>query len=173
MLKETAPRLTRVMTILHPETPVHQAIWQSTKDAAPRLGVEVMPGGVHDAAEIERAMSSFATHGNGGIMIAPHAITWANEHLLIGLGCGIACLQSSPTPVRSRPVGSSPTVSISRTAFGKTSEYVDRILRGEKPGDLPVQQPTKFKLVLNLKTAKAIGLDVPPTLLARADEVIE
>ena len=79
VLKETAPHLTRVMMIYHPETPIHQAFWRSFVAAAPRFGVEATPGGVHDAAEIERAIASFAAKGNGGIIVAPHAITWANE----------------------------------------------------------------------------------------------
>ena len=79
VLKETAPHLRRVMTILHSETPAHQAMWRSIKDSAPRLGVEAIPGGVHDAGEIESAISSFAAKENGGIVVLPHAITWANE----------------------------------------------------------------------------------------------
>ena len=85
VLKETAPHVTRVMMLMHPETPIHQAFWRSLEAAAPRFGVEVTPGGVHDAAEIERAISSFATHENAGIIVNPHAITWANEDLIIAL----------------------------------------------------------------------------------------
>jgi putative ABC transport system substrate-binding protein len=173
VLKETAPRLTRVMTILYSETPAHQAMWNAVKEAAPRLGVEVMPGGVHDAGEIERVISSFAITANGGLIVLPHAITWANEELLIGLGLRHR-LPSAFATASSVTAGGLVSYGLDwEHSFRQTSEYVDRILRGEKPGDLPVQQPTKFKLVLNLKTAKAINLDVPPTLLARADEVIE
>jgi len=86
VLKETAPHLTRIQAIYHPETPVHQAFWHSIREAAPRLGVEVTAGGVHDAAEIERTVSSFATKPNGGMVVLPHAVTWANENLLIALG---------------------------------------------------------------------------------------
>ena len=86
VLKETAPQLTRVLAVMHPETPIHRAMWQSIKEAAPRVGVEVVSGGVHDAAEIERAIASFATKENGGIIVIPHAITWANENLLVMLG---------------------------------------------------------------------------------------
>jgi len=173
VLKETAPHLTRVLTILHPETPVHQAFWHSVKDAAPRLGVEVTPGGVRDAAEIERVVSSFAVMENGGIVVLPHAVTWANENLFIALGLrhrlpAVYATEGSVTAGGLVSYGQD-----FGDNFRKTAEYVDRILRGEKPSDLPVQQPTKFKLTFNLKTAKAIGLEIPPTLLARADEVIE
>jgi putative tryptophan/tyrosine transport system substrate-binding protein len=173
VLKETAPHLTRILVILHPETPVHQAFWRLIQDSGPRLGVEVAAGGVHDAAEIERAVSSFAMKGNGGIIVLPHAVTWANENLLIALGLrhrlpAVFATASSVTAGGLVSYGQD-----FEHNFRQTAEYVDRILRGEKPGDLPVQQPTKYKLAFNLKTAKAIGLAVPRPLLALADEVIE
>jgi putative tryptophan/tyrosine transport system substrate-binding protein len=85
VLKETVPRITRVMMIMHPETPIQQAFWRSLEEAAPRFGVEARSGGVHDAAEIERAITSFVTKENGGIIVTPHALTWANEDLIIAL----------------------------------------------------------------------------------------
>jgi putative ABC transport system substrate-binding protein len=173
VLKETAPHLTRVMMILHPETPIHQAFWRSIEAAAPRFGVEVTPGGVHDAAEIERAVSSFATKGNGGIVVAPHAITWANEHLIIALTLRHRLPAHYATAASVAAGGLVCYGHDFDDSFRKTAEYADRILRGEKPSDLPVQMPTKFNLAVNLKTAKAIGLEIPPMLLARADEVIE
>ena len=173
VLKETVPHLTRVMAILHPETPIHQAFWRSMQDAAPRLDVEVIAGGVHNAPEIERALSSFATKDNGGIVILPHAITWANENLLVALGLRHRLPTHYATAGSVKAGGLVSYGHDFEDSFRKTAEYVDRILRGEKPGDLPVQQPTKFKLVFNLKTAKAIGVEIPSTLLARADEVIE
>lgn len=173
VLKETAPHLTRIMTILHAETPAHQAMWNAIKDAAPRLGVEVTPGGVHDAAEIESAVSSFAMKENGGLIVLPHAITWANDNLIIALELRHR-LPAHFATASSVTAGGLVSYGLDfEHSFRQTAEYVDRILRGEKPGDLPVQQPTKFKLVFNLKTAKAIGLKIPPTLLTRADEVIE
>jgi putative ABC transport system substrate-binding protein len=173
VLKETAPHLTRILAILHPETPVHQAFWQSIRDAAPRLGVEVTAGGVQDAAAIESAISSFAMKENGGIIVLPHAVTWANENLLIALGLRYRLPAVFAT---ASSVTAGGLVSYGQDFehnFRQTAEYVDRILRGEKPGDLPVQQPTKYKLAFNLKTAKAIGIAVPRPLLALADEVIE
>ena len=173
VLKETAPHLTRVMMIMHPETPIHQAFWRSAEAAAPRFGVGVTPGGVHDAAEIERAISAFARRENGGIIVAPHAITWANEHLIIALALRNRLPAHYATAASVAAGGLVSYGHDFEDSFRKTAEYVDRILRGEKPGDLPVQMPTKFKLVFNLKTARAIGLEIQPTLLTRADEVIE
>jgi putative ABC transport system substrate-binding protein len=172
VLKETAPHLTRVLAVLHPETPIHQAFWHSIKGSAPRLGVEATLGGVHNAAEIERAISSFAMREGGGIIVAPHAITWANERLLIALQLRHRLPAVYATAGSVKAGGLVSYGHDFEDSFRKTAEYVDRILRGEKPGDLPVQQPTKFKLAVNLKTAGAIGLRIPPALLARADEVI-
>jgi putative ABC transport system substrate-binding protein len=173
VLKETAPHLTRIMTILHPETPIHRAFWHSIEDSAPRLAVEVTPAGVHDAAEIASAISSFAIKENSGIIVLPHVITWANENLFIAMELRhrLPAVYSSAGSVTAGGL-----VSYGydfEQSFRETAEYVDRILRGEKPSDLPVQQPTRFKLTFNLKTAKVIGLDVPPSILLRADEIIE
>jgi len=173
VLNETVPHLTRVLTIFHPETPIHQAFQHSIEGAAPRMNVEVIPGGVHDATEIERAVSSFAKNENGGIIVLPHAITWANNDLFVALELRhrLPAVYATEESVSAGGLVSYGQDFVDN--FRKTAEYVDRILRGEKPSDLPVQQPTKYKLAFNLKTAKAIGLTVPPTLLARADEVIE
>jgi ABC-type uncharacterized transport system substrate-binding protein len=157
MLKETAPHLTRVMMIFHPETPIHQAFWRSLQEAAPRFGVEVTAGGVHDAAEIERAVSSFATSENRGLIVAPHAITWANEELIIALTLRHRLPAHYATAASVMAGGLVCYGHDFDDSFRKTAEYVDRILRGEKPGDLPVQMPTKFRLVFNLKTAKRSG----------------
>jgi putative ABC transport system substrate-binding protein len=173
VLKETAPHITRVMMLMHPETPIHQAFWRSLQAAAPRFGVEVAPGGVHDAAEIERAMSSFATTENAGIIVNPHALTWANEDLIIALTLRHRLPSHFATAASIKAGGLVCYGHDFEDALRKTAGYVDRILRGEKPSELPVQMPTKFSLVFNLKTAKAIGLEIPSTLLARADEVIE
>jgi putative ABC transport system substrate-binding protein len=173
VLKETAPHLSRVMTIFYPETPIHQAMWHSIEAAAPRLSVEVTPGGVHDAAAIESAISTFATKENRGIIVLPHAITWASEGLIISqcLRYRLPSIYATDGAVKA---GGLVFYGIDYVdSFRRTAEYVDRILRGEKPGDLPVQQPVKFKLAVNLKTANALGITVPPTLLVRADEVIE
>jgi putative ABC transport system substrate-binding protein len=173
VLKETAPGLTRAMAIVHLETPAHQAMWNAIRDAAPRLGVEVTAVGVHDAAEIERAMASFAVKENGGIVVLPHAVTWANGDLIIALALRhrMPAIYATEGSVTSGGLVSYGLDFVH--SFRQTAEYVDRILRGAKPADLPVQQPSKFKLTFNLKTAKAIGVGIAPTLLNRADEVIE
>ena len=173
VLKETAPHLTRILTILHPETPIHQAFWRSIQDVALHFGVEVTPGRVHDGSEIESVITAFAVKENSGLIVLPHAVTAVNRDLIVAL----ALRHSLPAIYStSGSVNAGELVSYSidfEDNFHRTAEYVDRILRGEKPSDLPVQQPTKFKLAFNLRTARVIGLDVPPTLLARADEVIE
>jgi putative tryptophan/tyrosine transport system substrate-binding protein len=173
VLKETVPRITRVMMIMHPETPIQQAFWRSLEEAAPRFGVEATSGGVHDAAEIERAITSFVTKENGGIIVTPHALTWANEDLIIALTLQHRLPSLFATAASVKAGGLVSYGFDFEDVMRKTAEYVDRILPGEKPGDLPVQMPTKFELVINLRTAKALGLDVPPIVLARADEVIE
>jgi len=173
VLKEAAPQVTTVMAVIHPETPIQQAMWRSIEDAAPRLGVEVTHAGVHDAAEIASAIPTFAMKGNGGLVILPHAITWANEDLIIAL----ALRHRLPAVFATEgSVTAGGLVSYGQDFehnFRQTAEYVDRILRGEKPSDLPVQYPTKFGLTINLKTAKAIGIEIPAIFLARADKVIE
>jgi putative ABC transport system substrate-binding protein len=172
ILKETAPQVASVLTIFQPETPVHQSLWHSIQDSAPRVGIESIPGPVHNAVEIERAVSSFATKEKGGIIVLPHADISDDLVAALALRDRLPTLFSDAGPVTAAGGLVSYTYDL-RDTFQRAAEYVDRILRGEKPSDLPVQQPTKFELVINLKTAKAIGLTVPQSLLARADEVIE
>jgi putative tryptophan/tyrosine transport system substrate-binding protein len=173
VLKETAPTITRALAIMHPETPSNQAMWQSIEEAAPRLGIEVTAGGVHNAADIERVIASFAQNPNGGLIALPHAVTLFNASVIIALA------QRYRMPdvfafAEAAAAGGLVSYGIDwDDQFRRVAEYVDRILKGTKPSDLPVQNPTQFKLVVNLKTAKVIGLTVPPSLVARADEVIE
>ena len=173
VLKATVPRLDSVLTILQPETPVHQAFWRAIKEAAPQMGVEAIEGGVHNAAEIESRIASVAARANCGIMVLPHAIINANEGLITALALRdrLPTLYSTAGSVRAGGLVSYSYDLVD--AFRKAAGYVDRILRGAKAGDLPVQQPTKFEVTVNLKTAKALGIEIPPTLLATADEVIE
>jgi putative tryptophan/tyrosine transport system substrate-binding protein len=173
VLKETAPHITRVLAIMHPETLSHQGMWQSIEEAAPRLAIEVKTGHVHNAAEIERVVASFAQKPDGGLIILPHALTVFNASLIIALAHryrmpDVHALAEAVT------VGGLVSYGINwNDQFRHAAEYVDRILKGTKPADLPVEQPTKFELVINLKTAKTIGLEIPPPLLTRADQVIE
>jgi putative ABC transport system substrate-binding protein len=173
VLKETAPHVTRALAIMHPETPSHQGMWQSIEEAAPRLGVEVTAGRAHDAAEIEHVIASFAQKPNGGLIALPHALTVFNASVIIGLARRYR-MPDIHALAEVAAAGGLVSYGINwDDQFRRVAEYVDRILKGTKPSDLPVQNPTRFKLVVNLKAAKAIGLTVPPTLLARADEVIE
>jgi putative ABC transport system substrate-binding protein len=173
VLKETAPHVTRALAIIHVETEVHQAFWQSIEDAAPRLAIETTAGSVHNAAEIERIITSFAQKPNSGLIALPHALTIFNAPLIVVLA------QRYRMPsiyAQAEAVGIGGLVSYGlnwNDQFRSGAEYVDRVLKGTRPADLPVQEPTKYQLAVNLKTAKTLGLEIPPTLLARADEVIE
>jgi putative ABC transport system substrate-binding protein len=170
-LKETAPQVTSVLTVFQPDTPVHLGLWNSIQDSARRLGIEAIPGAVRNAVEIERVISSFATKENGGIIVLPHADISDDLVAALGLQHRLPTIFSDAGPITAGGLVSY-TYDLKDT-FQRAAEYVDRILRGEKPSDLPVQQPTKFNLVINLKTAKALGITIPASLLARADELIE
>jgi putative tryptophan/tyrosine transport system substrate-binding protein len=173
IFKEVAPDISRVAFILHPETPVNVGFLRAAEDAAPSLGVKIIALGVHTAAEIERAITEFAAEPKGGLIVAPHAVTVGHRDLIIGLAAryrlpAIYGPRHYATSGGLISYGPNPI-----DPFRQGASYVDRILKGAKPGDLPAQFPTKYELVINLNTARALGLTVPPTLLARADEVIE
>src|SRR5467141_3427992 len=140
---------------------------------APSLGVEVGLIGVRDADEIERGIAAFARGSNGGLIVTGSAPAAVNREMIIAL----AARHRLPAVYPNRYFASDGgLISYGPDAidpFRRAAGYVDRILKGEKPADLPVQAPTKYELVINLKTAKALGLDMPPSVLARADEVIE
>ncbi len=173
VLKETAPHITRALAIMHPETLSHQAMWQSIEEAAPRLAIETTAGRVHNAAEIEHVIASFAQKPNGGLVVLPHALTVFNASAIIALAQRYR-MPDVHALAEAVAVGGLISYGINwNDQFRRAAEYVDRILKGTKPADLPLEQPTKFELVINLKTAKAIGLEIPPALLVRADQVIE
>ena len=173
LLKESAPDVSRVAVILHPETPPNVGFLHAAEAAAPSLGVRVMALGAHNAAEIEGPVTKFAAEPNGGLIIAPHAVTLAFRDLIIGL----AARYRLPAVYGFRVFATSGGLMSYGTRppdiFRHGASYVDRILKGEKPGDLPVQNPTEYELVINLKTAKALGLKIPQTPLTSAHEVIE
>jgi len=174
LLKEIAPSIKRVGVIRDPSVPAGSGGLAAIQTVAPSLGVEVTPVGVHDAGEIERAITTFARASNGGlIMVGPASSVRRHRDLIIGL----AAQHRLPTVYSTRLfVMSGGLISYGIDLveqYRRAAGYVDRILRGEKPADLPVQAPTKYVLVINLKTAKALGLDLPASVLARADEVIE
>ena len=140
---------------------------------APAFGVELTPVDVRDAGEIERAVTAFARPANGGLIVTGSAAAIVHRELIATL----AARHRLPAVYPGRySVTAGGLISYGPDLvdqFRRAAGYVDRILKGEKPADLPVQTPTKYELVINLKTAKALGLEVPPTLLSRADEVIE
>jgi putative tryptophan/tyrosine transport system substrate-binding protein len=173
LLKQIASGVTRVAVLRDPATPTGPAQFGVIQAVAPSLGIEVNPVNVRDASEIERAVGAIARVPNGGLIVTPSG--WASVHreLIVKL----AVQHKLPAVYFGRYfvaggglISYGPDLS---DQYRRAAGYVDRILKGEKPADLPVQAPTKFELVINLKTAKALGLEVPATVLARADEVIE
>ena len=173
VLKEVAPQVSRVAVILNLEQPAHVAMWRSIEATAPSFGVRLTPSDVQGPDEIERTIEAFAREPNGGLIVLPSPVAIVHRELITAL----AARHRLPAVYGYRFfVTGGGLVSYGIDPADQTRQaagYVDRILKGEKPGDLPVQQPTKYELVINLKTARALGLTVPDTVLARADEVIE
>ena len=173
LLKQIAPGVTRAAVLRDPAIASGIGQFAAIQAVAPSFGVEVSPVDVRDAPEIERAVAAFARSGNGGLIVTASAVAARHRDLIITL----AARHRLPAVYCCRFfVAGGGLISYGPDLvdqYRRAAGYVDRILKGEKPADLPVQAPTKYELVINLKTAKALGLDVPPTLLARADEVIE
>jgi putative ABC transport system substrate-binding protein len=174
LLREIAPGVKRVAFLQGPAAiAAGPGQFGAMQALAPSLGVEVRPMRARDAGEIERAMTAFARPANGGLIVAGAAAQRVPRDVIIEL----AAQHRLPTVYTGRDfVTGGGLISFGPDRvdqYRRAAGYVDRILKGEKPADLPVQLPTKYELVINLKTAKALGLTVPPTLLARADEVIE
>ena len=171
LLKEIAPRVTRVAVLRDLTIGLGQL--GAIQSVAPSLGVELTPIGVSDAGQIERTVAAFARAPNGGLIVTASTSAVIHRELIIAL----AARHKLPAVYYRRYfVASGGLMSYGPDfldQFRSAASYVDRILRGEKPADLPVQAPTKHELTINLNAAKALGLDVPPMLLARADEVIE
>jgi putative tryptophan/tyrosine transport system substrate-binding protein len=173
LLKQIAPGVTRVAVLRYAATPSGVGQFGIIQSVAPSLRVEVTPVNMRDAPEIERAVAAFARAPNGGLIVTASPLAQRHRDLIVAL----AARHKLPAVYFDR-VFAAPGGLISYgpdyiDQYRRAAGYVDRILKGEKPADLPVQAPTKYELAINLKTAKALGLDVPPTLLARADEVIE
>jgi putative ABC transport system substrate-binding protein len=173
LLKEIAPRVTRAAVLRDPA--IAQGIGQFAvmQSAAPPLGVELSPVSVRDAPEIERAITEFARAPNGGMIVPASGAALLHRDLIISLAVRHKLPAVYFLRVFVRGGGLISYGADSIDPHRRAASYVDRILRGEKPGDLPVQNPTKYELVINLKTAKALDLTVSPMLLGRADEVIE
>src|SRR6516225_8959178 len=173
LLKQIAPRVMRVGVLRDIGQVAAVGHFSAIQSVAPSLGIEAIPVNVRDADGIENAISSFVHPGNSGLIVTGSGLAVVNRNLIIT----VAARHQLPAVYFDRMfVSAGGLISYGtnfRDQFRQAASYIDRILRGEKPADLPVQAPTKFDTVINLKTARALGLDVPPTLLARADEVIE
>src|ERR1700730_3238834 len=173
LLKEIAPDVSRVSVIITPDNATNALAAQVIDGIVASTGMQSTVAAVPDAAEIERTIDAIASNANGGLIVIGNPITNTHRELIAAL----AVRDRLPSVYQYRYFVTAgglasygPDVG---DLFGQSASYVDRILKGEKPGDLPVQLPTKFELVINLKTAKALGLDVPLFLQQRADEVIE
>jgi putative tryptophan/tyrosine transport system substrate-binding protein len=173
MLKEIAPRIARVALLANPKLPGYEYLVRSAEAAAPSLAIKLVRAPVANAADIERSIESFARVPDSGLILPPESTTILHRDLVIALTSQhrLPAVYSARFWVASGGLMSYGTDQID--LFGHAASYVDRILRGAIPADLPVQAPTKYETILNLKTAKALGLTVPPSMLVRADEVIE
>jgi putative tryptophan/tyrosine transport system substrate-binding protein len=173
LLKQIAPGVTRAAVFRDAALTAGTGQFAVIQSVASSVGVEVSPVNVHDAGEIERAVAAFARSANGGLIVTSSGLVVRHRELIIGL----AAQHKLPAVYYRRLfVNDGGLLSYGYDIvdqFRRAAGYVDRILKGEKPADLPVQAPTKYELVVNLKTAKALGIEVPASVLARADEVIE
>jgi putative ABC transport system substrate-binding protein len=172
LLKRLAPNITRVAYLFNPNTgPLLYA--KAVDTTAPSVSIKSIPAAVHNAVEIERALEQIARESDSALLVLPDLFNATNRQSIITL----AARHRLPAVYPFRYFVTSGGLMSYGTelldTYRQAASYIDRILRGERPGDLPVQQPTKFEFAINLQTAKALGLEVPPTLLARADEVIE
>jgi ABC-type uncharacterized transport system substrate-binding protein len=173
LLKEIAPAVKRAAVLRTLATAVGPGQFGAIQAVAPSLGVELRPIDTHDAEQIERAVVAFAGEPNGGLIATTGGGVLRHRDLIVALAARhrLPAIYAYREHVMSGGLISYGLDNLDQ--FRRAAGYVDRILKGEKPADLPVQAPTKYELVINLKTAKTLGLDVPQTLLARADEVIE
>jgi putative ABC transport system substrate-binding protein len=173
LLKEAAPNLSRVAVLFGSDSAFNVVTLRAAEAVAPSLGVTLTAVDVHDGGEFERTLATFVSQPDRGLIVVPHPYTIANRGSIIILAArhrlpAIYPFRYCATEGGLLSYGPDPI-----DQWRGAATYVDRILRGEKPGDLPVQAPTRFELVVNLKTAKTIGLNIPPTFSLRADEVIE
>jgi|tagenome__1003787_1003787.scaffolds.fasta_scaffold20982862_5 putative ABC transport system substrate-binding protein len=173
LLKAIAPSVTRIAVLRDPAIASGIGQFAGVQTVAPSLGVELSPVDVRDAGEIERGVMAFARSSNGGLIVTSSALATRHRDLIITLAAGHRLPAVYPYRYFVAAGGLISYGPNSIDQYRRAAGYVDRILKGEKPADLPVQAPTKYELVINLKTAKALGLEVPATVLTRADETIE
>ena len=173
LLKEIAPGVTRVAVLRDPSSASGIGQFAAIQSVAPSFRVVLHPVGVHHADEIERAVAAFARGPNDGLIVTSSTLAVVHGDMIIALADRHRLPAVYGIPQFAQRGGLISYANDVRGGYRPAAGYVDRILKGEKPADLPVQAPTKYELVINLKTAKALGLDIPPTVLARADEVIE
>ena len=173
LLKQIVPSLTRAAIVRDPAITAGIGQWGAIQSVAPSLSIDVIPINMLNAGEIEQAVANFARSSNGGLIVTGSGLAVANRELLVTLAARhkLPAVYYERLFVAAGGLASYGADLIEQ--YRQAAGYIDRILKGEKAADLPVQAPTKYELVINLKTAKALGLEVPPILLARADEVIE
>jgi ABC-type uncharacterized transport system substrate-binding protein len=172
VLKQVAPRVRRAAVVHVPEIAANVAFLHVAEAASASLGMTVTAAGVRDAADIERVLTAFAREPNGGLIVTPSPLTATRRELIIALAASLGLPAIYPFRFYSASGGLVSYGIDQMEQVREAASYVDRILRGANPGELPVQLPTKYELVINLKTAKALGLTIPQSLLLRADEVI-
>lgn len=172
MLKEIAPRLVRVAIIANPKTGAYDYFVRTARAAALPLAIELVPSPVNNVADLESSIELFASVADSGLLMVPDGFTIIHRDLVITLAARYRLPAVYPWRYFVAAGGLMSYGIDDVDVFQQAASYVDRILRGEKPADLPVQAPIKYETVVNLKTAKALGLEIPPSLLVRADEVI-
>jgi len=173
LLKDTAPIVSRVAVIFDPQNPSMPPYLEAIKTAAPSFGISLTLADVRNATDIERAITPFAQHPNGGMIVLPNAVTQLHRDLIIGLAAQYKLPAIYSYRLFTRSGGFISYGVDLADQYRQAASYVDLILKGAKAGDLPVQLPTKYELIVNLKTAKALGLTIPEAFLQTADEVIE
>jgi len=172
-LKEIAPGVTRTAIIANPKNPNTALYLRAIEPVARSFALQLAVMPVNDAAEIERTIEAFARESNGSLLVMPDPLTITHRELIVALAARHRLPAGYPYRLFAASGGLLSYGTDRVDLYRRAGAYVDRVLKGTRAGELPIQQPIKFELVINLKTAKALGLDVPPTLLARADEVIE
>jgi putative ABC transport system substrate-binding protein len=173
LLKQLAPRVATVGIVYDPANSAAASYLHEIEPRAPSFDVKLLPFAVRDAPEIERAMAGLAGESNPGLLVLPGPASSMHRSTIVALAATHRLPAVYPFQYFARDGGLASYGVDNYDLFRRAASYVDRVLKGEKPGDLPIQQAIKFELVINLKTAKALGLDVPISLLARTDEVIE